>query len=156
MILLAIMNRKELMKLCKEHNVKYASRMSKQEMIDALKLNDQDKSIDWPPNDGIATTDRKELLKLCKERKIKHRTKMTKQEMIEVLEWNEQDKSIDCHPNTRRKILNYKKEYRENNPDQREKEKERSRKWRLNNPEKAIEHLKKWQESICISAQLAV
>ena len=90
----------------------------------------------------------KELLKLCKERNIKHRTRMTKQEMIEVLKWNDQDKSIDCHPNTRRKILNYKKEYRENNPDQREKAKECSRRWRINNPEKAIEHLKKWEESL--------
>ena len=148
-----MMNQKELIKLCKERNIKYSSRMSKQKMIDALKLNDQDKSIDWHSNDDITTMNREELLKLCKERNIKYATRMRKKEMIEVLKWNDQDKSIDCNPNTRRKVLDYRKEYRENKPEQREKAKEYSRKWRLNNPEKAIEHLKKWQESLRISAQ---
>ena len=91
---------------------------------------------------------RKDLIKLCKERNIKYATRMAKQEMIEVLKLNDQDKSIDCHPNVRRRVLDYTKKYRENNPEQREKAKECSRKWRINNPEKAIEHLKKWQESL--------
>ena len=96
----------------------------------------------------------KELIKLCKERKIKYATKMSKQEMNEVLKWNNQDKSIDCHPNVRRRVLKQYKEYRDNNPEQREKAKECSRKWRINNPEKAIEHLKKWQESLTLQAKL--
>ena len=141
------MNRKELIKLCKERNIKYITRMSKQDMIEVLKLNDQDKSIDCHPNTRRKVLEYKKqyrennhidhLIKLCKERNIKYLTRMSKQEMIEVLKLNDQDKSIDCHPNTRRKVLEYKKEYRENNPDQREKEKERSRKWRINNPEKS-------------------
>ena len=86
---------------------------------------------------------RKDLLKLCKERNIKYATRMTKQEMIEVLKWNDEDKSISCHPNVRRRVLDYTNKYRENNPKQREKARECSRRWRINNPEKVKEHFLK-------------
>ena len=83
---------------------------------------------------------RKDLIKLCKERNIKYPTRMSRQEMIEVLKWNDEDKSILCHPNSRRRVLEYTKGYRDKNPEQREKAKECSRHWRINNPEKVKEY----------------
>ena len=91
---------------------------------------------------------RKDLIKLCKERNIKYPTRMSRQEMIEVLKWNDEDKSILCHPNSRRRVLEYTKGYRDKNPEQREKAKECSRRWRINNPEKVKEYFSKWQESV--------
>ena len=90
---------------------------------------------------------RKDLIKICKERNIKYATRMTKQEMIEVLKWNDEDPSVNVHPNARNRITTYQKKFRDN-PEQREKAKECSRKWRINNPEKARGHLIKWQESL--------
>ena len=72
---------------------------------------------------------------------------MSKQEMIEVLKWNDEDKSIDVHPDAQKRVAEYQNKYRDN-PDQREKARECSRRWRINNPEKASEHLLKWQESL--------
>ena len=44
------MNRNELLKLCTERKIKHRTRMTKQEMIEVLEWNDQDKSINCHPN----------------------------------------------------------------------------------------------------------
>ena len=49
--------RKELSQICKERNIKYHSKMSKQEMIEVLKWNDEDKSIDVHPKVEKRITD---------------------------------------------------------------------------------------------------
>ena len=67
---------------------------------------------------------------------------MNKKEMIEVLRWNDEDKSITYHPDTRRKALDYRSIYNVQ-PEQREKARECSRRWRINNPKQRKKERKK-------------
>ncbi|KAJ7380670.1 hypothetical protein OS493_001167 [Desmophyllum pertusum] len=81
----------------------------------------------------------KNLTKICKERKIKYATKMRKQEMIEILKWNDENNTVKIHFLARKRILDYMNKYR-NNESVREKARECSKRWRINNPEKAREN----------------
>ena len=52
-------SRKNLVKLCKERNIKYITNMSKQEMIEVLKLNDEDSSVNVHPDAQKRVTEHK-------------------------------------------------------------------------------------------------
>ena len=114
------------------------SRLRKSELIDHLKQSERpiEQSV------GSFLDSRKVLLKLCKERKIKYAETMNKKEMIEVLRWNDEDKSITYHSDTQRKVLDYRNNYNDN-PEQREKARECSRRWRINNPKQEKQARKK-------------
>ena len=120
------------------------SNLCKAELINLLvsRREGEDESRDGDPLEVLSSR-RKDLMKICKERKIKYARCMTKQQMIEVLKWNDEDQSVNIHPDVQKKVLE-----RINDPDKREKARERTRRWQMNNPEKTIEHLKKWQESL--------
>ena len=85
----------------------------------------------------------KELQQICKERKIIYSSKMRKQEMIEILTQNDQDPTKNVHFEVQTRMAIFR-----NNPEQREKARECSRRWRQNNPEKAKEYWNKWMEHI--------
>ena len=145
------LERKDLQTICKERNIKYVAQMSKQEMIEVIKWNDEDSSVNVHPVVQKRETEykltHKDLQNICKERNIKYVTNMTKQEMIEVIKWNDEDSSVNVHPVVQKRETENKNKYRDN-PEQREKARECSRKWRINNPEKAREYWLKWQESL--------
>ena len=176
--------RKDLMKICKERKIKYATIMTKQQMIEVLRMNDEDPSVNVHPdaqkrvqnkykaklNDrregeleshsprgnplekeqATRSPQRKDLMKICKERKIKYAAIMTKQEMIEVLRMNDEDSSVNVHPDAQKRVTQQQQNKYRDNPKLREKARECTRRWRINNPEKAKEHLIKWQERITL------
>ena len=80
----------------------------------------------------------KELSKICKERKIHCSSMMKKQK---ILSQNDKDPSKKVHPEVHNHMAIY-----QNNPKHRQKASECSQRLRQNNPEKAIEHRKKFNE----------
>ena len=120
--------KKDLMKICEERKIKYVTSMTKHQMIEVLKWNDEDPSVTIHPDiekraikyqknlEKKQAPRRDDLRKICKERKIKYATCMTKQQMIEVLKWNDEDSSVNVHPDVQKRLQEYK-----NDPDQIEK-----------------------------------
>ena len=88
------------------------------------------------------------LAKLCKERGIKYATSMKKKELIEVLKWNDEDYRCNVHPDVQERMTKYQFKYREDHPEQREKARECTRRWELNNPERVEEYFSKWRERL--------
>ena len=128
--------KKDLMKICEERKIKYFTSMTKHQMIEVLKWNDEDPSVTVHPDiekraieyqkkyhraklcplEKKQAPRRDDLRKICKERKIKYATCMTKQQMIEVLKWNDEDSSVNVHPDVQKRL-----QERINDPDQIEK-----------------------------------
>ena len=117
--------KKDLMKICEERKIKYATCMTKHQMIEVLKWNDEDSNVTVHPDiekraieyqkkyhrakscflEKKQAPRRDDLRKICKERKIKYAKCMTKQQMIEVLKWNDEDSSVNVHPDVKKREL---------------------------------------------------